>query len=93
MYVSGILQVSYDGTWPILCAGTLVMRVNGTEVVFPPHSLISGGAAYFRNNWSEEVVERGKWKVNVPDRYKDLQAEIEREVNKNVPWGCCGGCL
>lgn len=85
--------VSYDGKWPNLCSGTLVMRINGKDVEFPPYCMSSGGCAYFRNNWSEEVVERGEWSVNVPDEYKALKKEIEEGVNENVPWGCCGGCL
>lgn len=83
--------VSYDGKWPCLCGGTLTVRIDGEEVAFP-HCLRSGGYAGFDADW-EEVVTDGPWAVRLPDEYRELEAEVAKLANANVPWGCCGGCI
>lgn len=84
--------VSYDGEWPNLCRGTLVLKINGKKRVFPPGSLCSGGSVWFSDNW-EPHIEKGLWSVSVPDDLKDYTAAIEKCVNENVEHGCCGGCV
>jgi len=86
--------VSYDGEYPNLCSGVLVLRVNGTEWRFDSHSLSSGGSVWFDEDWSENV-ESGPWSI---DRWPDGFPEDAKElaisaVNMNVPEGCCGGCV
>lgn len=80
--------VSYDGEFPNLCAGTLILRINGEERKFPPHSLISGGCIL-----SDYEVEEGEWSVEIPEDLVQYEKEITECVNDNVPWGCCGGCI
>lgn len=85
--------VSYDGKYPNLCGGTLTLRVDG-EIFETWYCLESGG------DWEvdgfEEHVFKGPWSLN---RWKfdgfssEELKEIERLVNKNVEWGCCGGCI
>ena len=82
--------ISYDGHWPNLCCGTLVLEIDG--VIRKDFDLCSGGRVWFSPDW-EEYVEDGPWTVNVPDDLLHLRREIEDVVNDNVPWGCCGGCV
>lgn len=84
--------VSYDGKYPNLCSGILVLRIDGEVVEFPKYSMNSGGCIGFDKNWDEYVCG-GAWTVEVPEEYEYLCEEIEECVNENVPWGCCGGCI
>lgn len=84
--------ISYDGEYPNLCSGVLVLEIDGKTVEFPPFSLESGGGA----NWREGAVWDGPWDIDsdqIPDEYKHRKDEILEVVNANVEWGCCGGCL
>lgn len=86
--------VSYDGEWPNLCRGTLIISVDEEEIEFPSYCLDSGGSVGFDDGWNAHVDE-GKW--DITDWPKDFPEELKpyviRLVNKNVPWGCCGGCV
>lgn len=83
--------VSYNGKWPHLCSGELVLRIEGKEVNFDC-CLCSGGCVWFDDEWSEHV-EDGPWSVDVPEEFAQYAEEITEVVNDNVPWGCCGGCV
>lgn len=83
--------VSYDGRYPNLCSGTLVLRIDGEDVVFED-SLASGGYVSFDEDW-DEYIDYGPWIVNVPGEYKSIADKISECVNENVEWGCCGGCI
>lgn len=83
--------ISYDGTFPNLCRGELVLRINGKEVNLGC-CLCSGGSVWFDNNW-EAYVENGPWSVDIPDEFVQYADEITKIVNENVPCGCCGGCV
>jgi len=94
MKESGILFVSYDGGYPNLCSGTLVLFVLGKKVVFPDYCLHSGGSVSFDKDWNEHVSS-GEWSITEwPDNFpEDFKEEAVRVVNDNVPSGCCGGCV
>lgn len=81
--------ISYDGKFPCLCGGTLLLEVNG--FVRWEFQLVSTGQCYFSGG--DEAVARGPWRVNVPSDLVPLKEEIERVVNAHVPYGCCGGCF
>lgn len=83
--------VSYDGAWPNLCSGELVLRIEGKEVNLGC-CLCSGGRVRFDSDWCEHV-ESGAWSVDVPEEFAQYADEITEIVNDNVPWGCCGGCV
>lgn len=78
--------VSYNGEYPNLCSGTLVLRIDG-ELVSLENCLCSGGGldeyynAYF-----------GEWSVDLPQELKHLEKIITEIVNENIEHGCCGGC-
>jgi len=87
-------KLSYDGQYPNLCSGTLIVTIGSTEWVFPSHCLSSGGRVTFDENWSENV-EQGEWTINQwPEGFpENLKYIVEQKVNEEIPWGCCGGCV
>lgn len=86
--------VSYSGKYPNLCSGTLVLAIDGVEIIFPSHCLSSGGRVYFDNEWNA-YIESGEWDIcEYPDGFPDsLKEDAVRLVNENVRYGCCGGCI
>lgn len=88
------IEVKYDGKYPNLCSGILVLIINGIVWQFKNHALCSGGEVSFSEDW-EENVSSGPWSVtewpkDFPEKYKE---EALREINLQIPWGCCGGCI
>lgn len=47
--------VSYDGRFPNLCSGTLVLKIDGVERTMPQYCMSSGGSVWFDNDWGEHV--------------------------------------
>lgn len=55
----------------------------------------SGGCAGFTDNY-EDVIEQKPWELDdtlLPEEYKKYGREMIELFNKNVEYGCCGGCL
>lgn len=89
--------ISYDGKWPTLCMGTLVVEKDGKQYSMK-YVLESGGSCGFNKDYSESYIYKDKWSVCKNDLPKELQndvdvKEITELVNENIPYGCCGGCL
>lgn len=84
--------ISYNGKYPNLCSGELVIEIDGKECNLGKYVLRSGGSVSFTDDW-DEVVTDGAWSVDVPEELQKYKEEIEEVVNDNVPWGCCGGCV
>lgn len=86
--------ISYDGKWPNLCRGTLVVEHEGKEWAFESSSLSSGGCIQ-RDAKGIMWAEQGPWTID--EWPKDFPEELKEEtvnlVNDNVPHGCCGGCI
>ena len=84
--------VSYDGRYPCLCSGNLVLKIEGETVKFDkykdrfwyPGGGINDGGVYI-GEWTIDVSE-------IPEPYRKYAAEIDLVFNENVPYGCCGGC-
>lgn len=75
--------------------GTLVVEKDGKQYSMK-HVLESDGSCGFNKDYSESYINKGEWLI--VERYlpKELQDNIEELtylVNKNIPYGCCGGCL
>lgn len=90
--MSKVEFVSYDGDYPLLCSGDLVLSIDGITVEFPRYCMSSGGSVGFDDD-RMYFITCGKWSVKVPEQYAHLRKEIEDCVNANVPYGCCGGCI
>lgn len=85
--------VSYNGKFPNLCSGTLIIRVNGEEFTLEAPCLQSGGNCGFDEE-QNEYIETGDWRLcGLPDSLEQYRDEILKVVNENVPRGCCGGCI
>lgn len=87
--------VEYDGCYPNLCSGDLIISVNGLRYTIKKYSLISGGSVWFDDDWNEHV-EHGLWTIRedaLPDELKIHKEKIEKVINENIPEGCCGGCV
>jgi hypothetical protein len=88
------IKVSYDGNYPNLCSGKLVVTIDDKVWVFPDYCMRSGGGVWFDNGWSEHV-DRGEWTIREwPDGFPvELQDAVTNAVNCEISHGCCGGCV
>ncbi|MBR2862968.1 MAG: hypothetical protein IKB97_05365 [Bacteroidaceae bacterium] len=82
--------ISYDGEYPNLCSGTLVLEVDGV-VRSAQRVLVSTGCI----NWEDDTVTQSDWALSThaPQWMRDREEEVLAVVNANVPKGCCGGCI
>lgn len=82
--------VSYDGEFPNLCSGTLVLEVDGVE-----RSAYCAIAPTGSINWLADSVTKGDWILSyrAPQWMRDREEEVLAVVNANVRKGCCGGCI
>ncbi len=85
------IRVQFDGGFPNLCSGRLVIIIDEEVWEFPSYCLNSGGGASLSNLgiWHGEW-DISKWPENFPEELKEVVLEA---VNEQVPHGCCGGCL
>lgn len=84
MQSSHVKFVSYDGKYPSLCFGTLVLEIDGKKVTFGEKGYgrfwESSGSVSFSGN----SVTKGDWIIDVadlPDEYKKYAEEIDRVFN------------
>lgn len=86
------IKIIYDGKYPCLCMGHLIVIVDGVEYDFGSSCLLSGGCINFDDG--EFDIEEGDWDVEYPKDFPDeLKEEVLDSINENIPWGCCGGCI
>lgn len=90
-----MIKIEYDGKYPCLCMGKLIVFINDVKYEFPNYCLKSGGECYFLNNYEDEVVTDGEWIIdNWPDNFpKEYKEKTLEKINNTIPYGCCGGCL
>ena len=86
--------ISYDGEYPNLCGGRLVMKLDGKKIIFPRFCLCSGGDVSIDED-GNEIIEQGEWFIDKfpKDFPKDLEDTATNLVNENIEQGCCGGCI
>ena len=91
--------ISYDGKYPNLCSGRLVLEIDGEVARFSYGTRgdyepfwSSGGSC---SRWNNYRCTRGAWEIDyddIPDKFKKYANEIDIVFNQNVEHGCCGGC-
>ena len=88
------IEIQYDGKWPNLCSGKLVVITDDDLWEFPSYCLSSGGGVSFNEDW-EESVWSGPWTVNEwpKDFPEELKLPVTQAINEQIDWGCCGGCV
>ena len=124
--------VSYDGKFPNLCEGLLVVRIDGRLYAFSPYYdsmyrsfwnrfnrtealeddsitkvfgfyLKSGGYIDWGEDGENPKIVKGKWiiddkamKLENGERFilsGEQKSELEKVINQNIEFGCCGGCI
>lgn len=92
--------ISYNGEYPNLCSGELIIKVNNKIYKFD-YLLESGGSVSFTDDWNS-IVSCDLWKLSQRNKQlkelneiygKTFEDDLLRIVNKFVPLGCCGGCV
>lgn len=84
--------ISYDGCYPALCVGTLVIKVDG-KIYELRNILGSGGWICIDDDVEYAHEEPWFFEHDLPAELMSYEEEILRVVNENVPFGCCGGCI
>ena len=124
--------VSYEGKFPNLCEGLLVVRIDGRLYAFSSYYdsmyrsfwnrfnrtealeddsitkvfgfyLKSGGRIDWGEDGENPKIVKGKWIID--DKSMKLEngvrfilsgeqkSELEKVINQNIEFGCCGGCV
>lgn len=88
------IKVKYNGSYPNLCSGKLIVIIDGVSWEFPPYCLRSGGGVSFDENWNENVWQ-GEWSISDwPEEFlEELKEVVLDAVNEQIKHGCCGGCI
>ena len=86
------ITISYDGTYPNLCRGNLIINIDGKN--YSNIRLRSGGKINrcksgrihtFTNPWEVIFPQNFSWDLFLRRRISDM-------INNQIPHGCCGGC-
>lgn len=91
------IKIQYDGEYPSLCMGHLIVWINGKKWDFGNYVLESGGHLTYEDG----RVVKGEWSIpdncwdncwpeGFPEKYKK---QVLSKINQEIPHGCCGGCL
>jgi len=86
--------IDYNGSYPNLCGGDLIVIINGKKWEFPDDCIEPGGSVIFDEEWNE-TVNSGPWSISEwPTNFpEDLKSVVLEKINDTVEWGCCGGCV
>lgn len=92
--MSDRIEVRYDGKYPALCMGDLVIVVDGKEWKFPNNCLSSGGSAGVDSEY-DEYCYYGDWSIDeYPKGFpEELKEAVIQAINKQILKGCCGRCI
>jgi len=88
------IKIEYDGSYPNLCRGQLIVTIDEKRWDFGFHSLSSGGSVWFDSDWNEHVGSGfwtvSEWPKDFPDSLKEAVTDA---INNQISYGCCGGCV
>lgn len=84
------IGILYDGEYPHLCMGTLVVVLDGVTWRFPGSPMMSGGACYENGETATGPWSIDEWPDGFPEEAKEAVLE---KIDSEVQWGCCGGCI
>lgn len=106
--MKNIKFVSYDGAYPNLCSGRLVVEIDGKEVSFGftepsfftekkladyPRFWCSGGSVSFDDEWNECVIPYCDWEMIGSEKdYPPEIFEILPDILKVMNENVPGGC-
>jgi hypothetical protein len=87
------IKIEYNGKYPCLCSGILKVWIGDKMYEFDQYALSSGG--YIAGDIDDMYAVKGDWSIvdwpkDFPEEYKEAVLE---KVNKEIPHGCCGGCI
>jgi len=87
------IEVSYNGSFPNACSGTLCIKEDGIVIYSNDHSCHSTGSVTFDDEWNE-CVECGEllWDEEEAEKFDKEIQEAVRAVLREVHV-CCGGCV
>jgi hypothetical protein len=88
------MRIEYNGKYPNLCSGNLVVIIDDKRWEFPDYCLSSGGSVWFNGEWQEHV-SHGPWSIyEWPEGFPEaLKDSVIEEINYQISHGCCGGCI
>ncbi len=102
---SHVRFVSYTSKPMCLCDGILTLEIDGEIQIFGDNDWYgnqygqrfwsSGGSCGFTND-GREYCYTGEWIIDASELPEELQKyaeEIDEVFNRNVEYGCCGGCI
>ncbi len=89
--------VSYDGEFPNLCKGVLVLKFQGVKFSFS--GVLKSGGTVSLGEPCDAIVSYGDWGIHLdtlhsmyPTFPPDMYPALILLANKHIPAGCCGGC-
>lgn len=100
--------VHYDGAYPNLCNGVLILRIDEEIYSFGgygyaddpdkqfPSFWETGGSCEIDYETQTEYVTVGDWLVDedaLPEFLKPYAQQLIEIFKENVIQGCCGGCI
>jgi hypothetical protein len=88
------IRIEYDGKYPCLCMGHLIVWIDDVKWDFGRYSLSSGGHIHRNENWDMWTTE-GDWFIDeFPQGFpEELKKLVLLKINEEIPHGCCGGCI
>lgn len=88
--------ISYDGVYPHLCNGELVLKDTLTGTYYHLHNILQSGGRCNNYGGGEQECLQGPWFVDedkLPYALMPYVDEITELVNESIEHGCCGGCF